>query len=163
MEGPRPWGTALWITVSPVPGKYALAAVSATQSRPPPGEAARGTAPQIRGPPFPGARPPPRAMLSPVGLMSACKFQWSALGVAAPATSGQGRRRPSVSGQRDRADAPRTDPQGTGESADQAARLAPEYLLCERAGFGRPARPRRSGPTRPEGPVDETLRKDQKK
>jgi len=109
MEGPRPWGTALWITVSPVPGKYALAAVSATQSRPPPGEAARGTAPQIRGPPFPGARPPPRAMLSPVGLMSACKFQWSALGVAAPATSGQGRRRPSVSGQRDRAAAaPRT-------------------------------------------------------
>ena len=145
MEGPRPWGTALWITVSPVPGKYALAAVSATQSRPPPGEAARGTAPPIRGPPFPGARPPPRAMLSPVGLMSACKFQWSALGVAAPATSGQGRRRPSVSGQRDRAAAaPRTDPQGTGESADQAARLAPEYLLCERAGFGRPARPRRS-------------------
>ena len=160
MEGPRPWGTALWITVSPVPGKYALAAVSATQSRPPPGEAARGTAPQIRGPPFPGARPPPRAMLSPVGLMSACKFQWSALGVAAPATSGQGRRRPSVSGQRDRADAPRTDPQGTGESADQAARLAPEYSVSERVLAGRRGP---GGPGRPEGPVDETLRKDQKK
>ena len=26
MEGPRPWGTALRITVSPVPGKYALPA-----------------------------------------------------------------------------------------------------------------------------------------
>ena len=25
MVGPRPWGTALWITVSPVPGKYAFA------------------------------------------------------------------------------------------------------------------------------------------
>ena len=103
-------------------------------------------------------------MLSPVGLMSACKFQWSALGVAAPATSGQGRRRPSVSGQRDRAAAaPRTDPQGTGESADQAARLAPEYSVSERVLAGRRGPRRRSGPTRPEGPVDETLRKDQKK
>ena len=34
--------------------------------------------------------------LSPVRLMSACKFHWSALRVTAPATSGQSPRRPSV-------------------------------------------------------------------
>ena len=83
MEGPRPWGTALWITVSPVPGKYALAWAGLRAPLPSPGDGARGTALTQRRPPFPAVWRSPAERRSPANPVLACKFQRFEHGAAA--------------------------------------------------------------------------------
>ena len=92
MEGPRPWGTALWITVSPVPGKYALAGLTVPRSRRSPGIVAGGRALTQRGTPFPAVWRPPGKRQCPAGSGLAGvfqRFELRAVSVCPEAVSGQ--------------------------------------------------------------------------